>query len=160
ELADPPAHQGVTLRVACPAPADSPPAAALRTVGRAWAGRQQARLEFVAYDRARGPDSVKADVWVVRPADRPRHASARKLTEVPGSLTAPRGPYEWGGLLPSYRILLRWDGHAYGLPVLGEGLLCFARDRPDAGVPATWGEFEALAGSIHKATGKPSLPPL
>src|SRR5262245_59782971 len=115
----PPPHQGTTLRIACPGLDGGGPARALRLLGRPWAARQQATLAFLPYDRARGPDTVsKADVWIIRPTELPRWAAAGKLTVLPGSISA-----SITGLLPVYRTVLRWDGRAHGVPVLGESLL-------------------------------------
>src|SRR5262245_24523012 len=56
--AGPPAHAGVTLRVACPGAA----AAVVERFGGGWAARQQARVEVTTYDPQAGPEPAAADV--------------------------------------------------------------------------------------------------
>jgi ABC-type glycerol-3-phosphate transport system substrate-binding protein len=184
---EPPVHQGEKVRVACP-----PELAELvRTQSRVWQARQQAEVEVVEYDRATGPSAVKtADVWVVRPADLPHWASAKRLLPLPESFTAERDQrFDWSSLLPAYsRRLLVWgDREAFAVPLQGEAPVCVYRadlyaradlqkayrafqERTRTGAvvrelraPATWQEFATQAEFFRAQPplpGGPSLPPL
>jgi multiple sugar transport system substrate-binding protein len=166
------------VRVACPG---SPAAAVVQAYAKAWASREGARVEVVAYDPAAGPDAgTPADAWVVPPAVLPRLAAAGLLRPVPKALAQPDNPFGWSDLLPLYRErLLVWDRTAYALPLLGESAVCCYRadwladparreaferkyKRPPA-PPATWEEFADLAEFFRDARPGgpgPSLPPL
>jgi len=162
-------------------------AAVVRAGARAWAARQGARVEVVAYDPRTGPEGVEgADVWVVAPADLPCWAAAGGLTAVPEEYTQRQNPYAWMSLLPLYRRqLLVWDRTVSGLPLLGESpLCCFRSDlledpahqqafqaqygrplrRPKEFAEVTWEEFADIADYFqrHHPSGRPapSLPPL
>jgi multiple sugar transport system substrate-binding protein len=188
----PPApHRGVRLRLACPKPPgadpgakDLPgppalddPAAAVRAYGQAWAAREGATLEILPYDPRTGPPA-EADIWVLAPAELPRHAAAGRLRPIPAACTTRDHPYAWNDLLPLYREhLLAWDRGVWGLPLLGEAPICcyrtdlladathrdafrqrFGRDLEP---PATWEQFAQIAEFFRDRLGdRPSLPPL
>lgn len=177
---EPPPYHGVTLRVSAP-----PGAAELvRVQSRAWAGRQEARVEVIESPAEKPTEG--ADVWVVPPAVLPRWAAAGRLLTVPPALTERGGKFDWNGLLPLYREqLLAWDKKAFGLPLAGEAPVCVYRadlfaskehqdkfrawaaarqSRVEFRPPASWEEFATLAEFFrdHHPSGKPSpsLPPL
>ncbi|MFO0846435.1 MAG: hypothetical protein U0797_29380 [Gemmataceae bacterium] len=175
-----PLHQGVTLRVSAP-----PSVAGLvRAQARAWAGRQEARVEVVEAPAEKPAEG--ADVWLMPPAELPRWASAGRLSAVPAGITERAGKFDWNGLLPLYREqLLGWDKKPFAVPLAGEAPVCVyradllaskehqakyrawaaARKSPVAfRPPASWEEFATLAEYFrdHHPSGKPSpsLPPL
>jgi ABC-type glycerol-3-phosphate transport system substrate-binding protein len=86
-------------------------------------------VKVIPYDPRKGsPAPGVADIWVIRPAELPRWASAGLLAPVPAELRQSDSSYEWMSLLPMYREqLLVWDRVAYGLPLLGEASLCCYR---------------------------------
>lgn len=168
----PPTHAGKVVRVWCP------PALADLVHGQsaAWQARQQATV--VAQDGPAG-----ADVWVVAPADLPRHAAEKKLAPVPDHLsaTATRTDFDWPGLLALYREhLVQWNGARLAVPLVGESLVClydanlYADPKHQAGYaasqkgetkrplrrPLTWEELEQQAKYFGQALGKPVLPAL
>jgi multiple sugar transport system substrate-binding protein len=177
----------VTLRVACPAPpraardeaapAANDPAAAVRAYGQAWASRNGAALDVRPYDPRGGPPA-EADVWVLTPAELPRHTAAGRLLPVPATCTARDAPYAWNDLLPLYREnLLAWEHAPWGLPLMGEAPVCCYRadllDDPghreafrrasghDLAPPATWEQFAEVAEFFRaRLPGGHSLPPL
>jgi multiple sugar transport system substrate-binding protein len=171
-----PRFEGVGLRVACPA---GTPATVLEQYGTPWARREGCSLKVTKYDA--DPAGVAgADVWVVRPCELPRWAAAGRLQPVPEELRS-RESYGWLNLLPLYRDKLGvWDRVGYGLPLLGEGPVCFYRadllgdaDNLDAfaaatkrklGPPATWEDYAAIAEFFHGrqgfGPGDATLPPL
>jgi ABC-type glycerol-3-phosphate transport system substrate-binding protein len=179
----PPPHQGVNVRVACPA---GLPAALVRSHARAWSARQQATVEVRPYTAS--PEEVPgADVWVLPPPELPRWAAADRLAPLPDSLAKPGTPYEWMGLLPLYREqLLVWDRVAFGLPLSGEAPVCCYRAdlfadaarrtayraflakrgaERELRAPTTWEEFADVAEFFRAnpssgAGPVPSLPPL
>lgn len=172
----PPPFAGAEVRVACP-----PGAAELvARHSRAWQARQQARVRVVA-------PGAEADLWVLPPAEMPRHAAADALTPLPEALLARGAPFDWAGLLAHYREpLLLWQRVAYAAPLLGEAPVCLYRrdlyedathqkeyrtfqqrqDKPvrDLRPPTTWDELATQAEyfSKHRVAGKvvPSLPAL
>src|SRR5262245_50027932 len=84
-------HEGAVVRVACPGDA---PAAVVEGYSKGWAGREGARVEVVRYDPARGPEAgPAADVWVIAPADLPRHAAVGRLHPVPDAYLARGAAY-------------------------------------------------------------------
>jgi multiple sugar transport system substrate-binding protein len=153
-------HQGIALRIACPTDAT---ASLMRGRGQTWALRQGAKIEVLRYDPSAGPEAVgPADVWVISPAQLPHRAAAGRLTAVPQEYATRENAYTWTELLPTYREqLLLWEGKPYGLPLVGESLLCCYRADwfQDAAVqsafakqfgrkldaPATWEQFAWLA---------------
>jgi len=174
-----PRFEGVELRVASPA---GTPATVLEQYGAPWARREGCSLKVTIYaaDTGPAPLPVGADVWVVRPCELPHWAAAGRLRPVPEELRS-RESYGWVNLLPLYRDKLGvWDRVGYGLPLLGEGPVCFYRtdllggaDNRDAfaaatkgklGPPATWEDFAAIAEFFHgrkgPGPGGASLPPL
>src|SRR5206468_1466667 len=105
----PPPHAGRVVRVW------SPPELVdlVRGHSAAWRARQQAKVETQ-------PDAAGADVWVIAPADLPRHAAAKRLGSVPAALaaTATRAEFDWPGLLPVYREhLVLWNGARLAVPL-------------------------------------------
>jgi multiple sugar transport system substrate-binding protein len=173
----------VTVRVACPSKRI---AEMVRAQARTWASRQLAHVEVRTYDAGKNPEK-RADIWVIRPAQMPRWASAGQLLPAPATLRSAASGYEWLGLLPLYREqLLVWDRKTFALPLLGEAPLCCyradlftkaankaayraflkKRRRPprDLAPPASWEDFADIAEFFqqHHPSGKPapSLPPL
>ncbi len=182
-MADPLA--GITLRIACPAPAAPPlggepklsdPAALVREYARSWASHHGATLAVETFDLKTEPPPG-ADVWVICPAGMPRWGSASQLQPLPAGMTRRDAPFAWTDLLPIYREqLLLWDRVAYAVPLLGEAPLCCyrsdlladsaARDAfrkqhgRDLAAPATWEQFAQIAEFFTARRGSPSLPPL
>lgn len=151
---DPPPHKDTLLRVACP-----PGLAELvLSQSRAWQGRQEARVEALPYDPAAGPASAgPADVWVLPPAELPRHAADRKLLPIPQTFLV--GPaFDWKGLLPVYREqLLGWDKTEWGVPLVGEAPVLLYREDLFAS-PGLQEKFRAWHQARQKATGEPPCP--
>jgi multiple sugar transport system substrate-binding protein len=171
---EPPPYHGVTLRVSAPAGA----AELVRVQSRAWAGRQEARVEVVVSPAEKPAEG--ADVWVVPPVELPRWAAAGRLLTVPPALAERGGKFDWNGLLPLYREqLLAWDKKTFGLPLAGEAPVCVYRadlfaskehqekflawaaarkSRVEFRPPASWEEFATLAEFFrdHHPSGKPS----
>src|SRR5947209_15786299 len=84
------------VKVACPG---DPPAAVIRDHSRAWAAREDVKVEVVRYDPRAGPrEEDRADVWVLPPARLPHWAADRKLLPVPEAYTARESPYAWMSL--------------------------------------------------------------
>jgi ABC-type glycerol-3-phosphate transport system substrate-binding protein len=181
----PPPYQGAKLRVACP----SGLAELVRGQAAVWQARQEAVVEAVEYDPARGPDSVPgADIWLVAPAELARWAAAGRVVPLPEWFTGRGRPFEWGMLLPAYREqLLLWEHKPFAVPLVGEAPVCvyrhdlyhdpgwqeryraFQRDQKaevvrELRAPATWEEFALQAEFFakHHPSGKagPSLPAL
>jgi multiple sugar transport system substrate-binding protein len=163
-----PRFAGQELRVACPA---GLPATVLQQYGTPWARREGCRLAVTKLDAGSDPAGVAgADLWVLRPCELPHWAAAGRLQPVPDDLRA-RGSYAWLNLLPLYRDKLGvWDRVCYGLPLLGEGPVCFYRSDLLGGAgdrfgrPVTWEGFAAIAEFFHgrkgPGPGGASLPPL
>ncbi len=176
-------HQGIALRIACPTEAT---ASLLRSRGQTWALRQGTKIEILRYDLSAGPQAAgPADVWIISPAQLPHAAAAGQLAVVPETYTTRENTYTWMDLLPTYREqLLLWDGKPYGLPLVGESLVCCYRADwfQDSAVqsafakqfgrklatPATWEQYAWLAeyfrthppSSSGPAGDRASLPPL
>src|SRR5262245_15685611 len=114
---------GLTVRVACP---DETTRSLIAEVSRGWAGRSGGRVvPATAGGREQDPDE-RADVWVLPAAQLPRWAAGGRLEPMPEELTAPNGEFAWSDLLSQYREhLLRWEGVAYALPLLGDAPVCF-----------------------------------
>jgi ABC-type glycerol-3-phosphate transport system substrate-binding protein len=153
----------VTVRVAAP---PGPAALLLARHGAAWAGAAGAKLEVAAP----AGDWPAADLVLAPPADLPRWAAAGKARPLPQQEEA-------AVLLPLYRVwLVRWDGTAYGMPVLGDGPVYLYRADAYADPaaqrtyeekykhplkpPGTWDEFADQAEFFAARRGQPSLPPL
>ena len=185
---EPPAYQGTHLRVACPAGTDQ----MVLARSRVWQARQQAQVTTVVWPPAKGPEAVaRADVWLMAPADLPRWAAADRLVPLPTSFVERGGVFEWSSLLPAYgNQLLKWDGTAFGVPLMGEAPVCvyradlysradvkekyraFQKEQGKGGTvlralqaPATWEEFALQADffrqhPVGKPGPAPSLPPL
>lgn len=183
---EPPAHRGVTVRIACPAELTE----LVELQARPWQARQQARVEVVPIPPGKAVDTVeRADVWVIRPAELPSWAAPGRLRRLPEAFTARGSSFDWGGLLPLYRQdLLLWQQVPYGVPLQGEVHLCiyradlFASDTvrqrfrawqagkklagpaQELRPPLTWDEFALLAEFFRdqhpSGTAGPSLPPL
>jgi hypothetical protein len=175
--ADPPPHQGITVRAYCPAPF----AELLQSQTRVWQGRQHARVEVT-------PDKANTDVWLLPPAELAQWGSPDKLHPVPKELLDRASPFDWNGLLPLYREqLLLWDKTVWALPLMGEAPVCLFRedlftssdyqekyrtwqtakkikDNTPFRAPASWQDLATLAEFFreHHPSGKPgpSLPPL
>jgi multiple sugar transport system substrate-binding protein len=170
---------GQLVKVVCPRPYL---ATLMNRHGSLWAKVGGARVEAVACQESAEPESIgDSSVWLIRPADLPRFASAGQVLSVPADLTRPNASSGWNGLLALYREkLLRWSGQVYALPVLGEAPLCMYRAdllgqavhrkqfhekyNRELGPPQTWEEFAEIAEYFadNRAAGKrtPSLPPL
>jgi multiple sugar transport system substrate-binding protein len=161
------------VRVACP-PEVGP--AVVKTYARGWEGQTSGEVVIVPYDPRGGAPPPEADAWVIPAVELPRWAAAGDLQPLPDSFAA-AGDYHWRSLLPLYREHTAvWDGKRYGVPLLGESLLCCYRkdwlDDPkhqDAfkaaykgplALPATWEQFAEVAEYFAKAREGPSLPPL
>jgi hypothetical protein len=123
-----PKWAGVTVRVAAP---PGPAALLLARHGAAWAKAAGATLAVAPP----AGDWPAADLVLMPPAELPRWAAAGKARPLPQ-------PDEAAVLMPLYRVwLLRWEGTAFGLPVLGDGPVCLARTEVYAD-PATRRAFE------------------
>ena len=109
-------------------------------------------------------------MWIIRPVDLARFASAKQLLPLPEAYTASNGPYQWDKLLPLYgEKLTVWERIKYAMPLLGEAPLCFYRsdlfnaaDHQNAyqtlhgrklAAPATWQEFEAIVSFFKGRAG-------
>lgn len=144
-----------------------------------WASRNRVRLEMLAYDpeaELAAPPSV--DFWVISPAVLPRWAAANALHPLSAALgkTPSLGK---ANFLPVYQQLLTWKEVRYGLPLVGDALLCFYREdlfekhaeaflketEKPLKPPETWEEYERIANFFHQMraqAGEPALilPPL
>lgn len=121
---EPPTFKGAEVRVACP-----PGLGALVAAqSKAWEAGQQARVLVVERAAGAAPPPPDADLWLLRPAELPRHAEA--LSPLSTELLSGRSsPFNWPGLLPVYREqLTRW-GEQVGLavPLVGEAQVCLYR---------------------------------
>jgi multiple sugar transport system substrate-binding protein len=179
-------YRGMLLRVACPQPrqktpakSEEPtpddPAAVVRAYTKAWEARHGATVQVESYEAQQGPPPG-ADIWVLAPSELPQWAAPDQLTPVPAALSARDAPYNWSDMLPVWRELLTWDQQRYGMPLLGEALVCCYRsdwfDSADnqrafrgrfnrkLAPPATWQEFVEIAESFQDQLHAPSLPPL
>src|SRR5439155_18270990 len=131
--------------------------------------RNGAEFRLLRYDAYTDP-IADADVWIIRPVDLARFASAKQLLPLPEAYTASNGPYQWDKLLPLYgEKLTVWERIKYAMPLLGEAPLCFYRsdlfnaaDHQNAyqklhgrklAAPATWQEFEAIASFFKGRAG-------
>lgn len=173
----------VELRIACP---NEAMAALLRSRAQSWGMRKSVKTAVSLYDSWNQtgpllPSSESADVWIISPADLPHRAAAGQLVPLPDVYRTPDNPLAWSDLLPTFREqLVRWDGKAYGLPLIGEAPLCcyradllkspahqlalrnaFGRNLDG---PGTWEQFAQLAEYFRtkRVAGRPgpSLPPL
>lgn len=171
--------EGQVIKVACPRPNL---ATLMNRHGSLWTKTSGARVEAVAIQEPAEPENIgDASVWLIRPADLPRLASAGQVLAVPADLTRPTASFGWNSLLALYREkLLRWSGQAYALPILGEAPLCMYRAdllsqeahrkrfrekyNRELGPPRTWEELAEIAEYFgnQREPGKrtPSLPPL
>jgi multiple sugar transport system substrate-binding protein len=171
--------QGMTIKIACP---DRSTATLIQRYTPGWAKKTGARVEATLYSPSAGPDTVQdASIWIIRPAELGRWASANALRPVPSDLRAVGHRYTWTGLLPLYREkLLKWADETYALPLLGDApvffyradLFALARHQQafrakygrDLRPPRTWEEVRDIAeyfsGNLHPGQQLPSLPPL
>jgi len=165
------AHKGLTLKLSCP---DSPLAATIGPLVRAWANRAGAAVEILPTPMTPGD---AADLGVIPFADLGAWAERGDLTPVPATLRATDNAYQWSSVLPAYRNqVTTWGGQVLGLPLTGDGhVLVYRADRladkttaerfakelnRSPAPPATWDEFAQVAQFFTKLDGKPSLPAL
>jgi multiple sugar transport system substrate-binding protein len=166
------------IKVACPRESLT---SLIQRHGSLWAKTVGARVEAVTTQDADNPQKLEdASVWLIRPAQLARFATADQLRPVPTEVTR-ADSFGWLGILLLYREkLLKWSGEVYALPILGEAPLCFYRadllgdtnhrtrfqeQRSHAlGPPQTWEEFLEIAEYFadRREPGKriASLPPL
>jgi multiple sugar transport system substrate-binding protein len=170
----PPVPKYGRVRVACPAMLGE---TVVKSYGRSWESLHEAHLETLPWDPQKGEDPPEADVWLVQGPDLPRWAAAGKLQTLPESF-ATSDEYRWRSLLKLYSATLCvWDQKRYGVPVVGESLICvYRRDKledpqhqaafkakygRDLTAPATWEQFADIAEYFARTGDKePSLPPL
>jgi multiple sugar transport system substrate-binding protein len=187
DSAAPPPPTFGRVRVACPPEVGR---AVVKTYARGWEGQTSGEVVVVPYDQRAGgrPDvdarvvprpggrPPDADVWVLPAAELPRWAAAGELQPLSDSF-ATAEDYNWRSLLPLYREHTAvWNGKRYGVPLVGEALLCCYRkdwfDDPKhreafekkhgrkLAPPATWEQFADIAEYFAEANEGPSLPPL
>ena len=180
--AAPKPFQDITLRVAVPNV--NKVRELMERHGRIWADRAGARLELVAAD-------AKADVRIFAPAEMGRLVAGGELAALSLASQKGEGSFEYNRLLRfEVERSMDWGGQTYGLPVLGEAIVCVYRsDLLDdtkhsaeldkrfrdtlrhpyhAGGPFTWQEFALIAEYFAGRPGwdgsaggvKQSLPPL
>jgi multiple sugar transport system substrate-binding protein len=169
------AHEGVAVRVACPAGAA---AGVLAGYSKVWALENHARVEVVPGDQAEGQQT--ADVWVIAPAELGRLVALDQVLPLPEAVLGGEGRYGWKDLLPLYRTkLLVYDRRPRALPLLGGAPLCYYRSDLLAdpahraafqqkygrslGPPATWDEYAAIAEYFNgraRDGGSPPFPSL
>ena len=172
---EPPRPKYGRVRVACP---DDLGKNVVKTYGRNWEAQTDGQIEIVPYDPRRA-DPPDADVWIIPAATMPRWAAADKLRTLPESIPA-GNDYLWKSLLTLYREkLLVWDRKRYGVPLLGESLLCCYRsdwladpkhqaafekhNQRKLAPPTTWEQFADIAeyfSAQAQIERVPSLPPL
>jgi len=163
-------HKGITLTVACSE--DVRQRGLLEQLARDWSARTGAHVEIRSEPLR---DDTKVDVGVIAPGELPHWAAKGALQELPGAYRSSQNKFLWSELpLLLAEKLLRWDGKAYALPLLGEGhVLVYRTDlfaekqaeferesKRQLAPPETWEELVQIARFFHDNTGKPSLPPL
>jgi ABC-type glycerol-3-phosphate transport system substrate-binding protein len=104
-------------------------AALLRGHVRGWEGRQQARVEVIAYALDKGPEAVSGpDIVILPPAWMPGRAHHGRLEPVPEAIHGRSGVFDWSRLLPHLREqLLVWDKTPFAVPIVGEAFVCLYR---------------------------------
>jgi ABC-type glycerol-3-phosphate transport system substrate-binding protein len=169
------AFAGAAVRFSCP---DPRLAELLTPLARVWASRTGATLEVVAPGAAADPFPAGADVGVVPFAAVGGLADRGELRPVPPALKDPGHPYQWSGVISSFRgeSYAGWGGRVFALPVAGAAELVLYRSdrladpatrkefegkfgRPP-GPPATWEDYADLAAFFADKDKAPSLPAL
>lgn len=162
---------GASLTLRCP---DTHFAAAIRPAVHSWATRTGATVTIRTEPMAIEDDT---DIGIIPTSDLGLWAEREQLLPVPAGIRAADHPYQWTGVLPTYREqLIEWGGQARALPLAGDGhLIVYRADRVgDAkfveafrksygrapGAPASWEEFADLAAAFAAFDNKPSLAPL
>jgi len=163
-------HKGVTLTVSCSEAVRE--RGLLEQLARDWSARTGAHVEIRSEPLR---EISQVDVGVITPPELSHLAVDRALQELPGAYRSSQGKFLWSELpLLLAEKLLRWDGKAYALPLIGEGhVLVYRTDlfaekeaefekeyKQQLAPPETWEELVQIARFFHDGTGKPSLPSL
>jgi multiple sugar transport system substrate-binding protein len=163
-------YKGITLTMACSEAVRE--GGLLEQLARDWSARTGARVQIRSEPL---DDGTKVDLGVITPPELSHWAVKGALQELPGAYRSSQNKFLWSELpLLLAEKLLRWDGKAYALPLLGEGhVLVYRTDlfaekeaefekerKRQLAPPETWEEFVQIARFFHDNTGKPSLPPL
>jgi ABC-type glycerol-3-phosphate transport system substrate-binding protein len=161
------------VRVACP---ESLGKDIVKRFARNWERQTKGTVEIVPYDPRQDDRPDNVDALIIPAAELPHWAAADKLLPVPDSVSASED-YRWRSVLPLYgKQVISWDHKRYGLPILGEALVCVYREdwlkapehqkafeakyKHKLEAPATWEQFAEIAEYFAQANKAPSLPPL
>jgi multiple sugar transport system substrate-binding protein len=163
-------YKGITLTVGCSEEVRE--RGLLEQLARDWSARTGAHIQIRSEPLG---DGAKVDVGVITPPELTHWAVKGALQELPGAYRSSQNKFLWSELpLLLAEKLLRWDGKAYALPLLGEGhVLVYRTDlftekqaefgrehKRQLAAPETWEELVQIARFFHESTGKPSLPSL
>jgi ABC-type glycerol-3-phosphate transport system substrate-binding protein len=162
---------GAALKVSCP---QTEFAAVITPLTKAWAGRNEAKVEVASEPMASGDT---ADIGVIPVADLGTWADRGELVPTPTTLRAAGNAYQRQDVIDAYRERLAgWGRQTLALPLAGSGaVIVYRADRladpptrakfadrfgrpPDR--PATWEDFAEWAELFAALDGKPSLAPL